>query len=200
MAVTYTVASFNISNTIGVDVTNTFPVYGIPGSAASGTALSYPEFNNPTFAVGTHVLGGGNSEYVLAMVGTAGSISRYDLVCIDNTMTATQASSTSASVATMLGWLQGYITGSGSTAGVSQSLGSGTVYFAWIALRGDQLKGNTNAAVAASNTTWYIGTAPGTIGTASASGAQILGIGNVASVTAATVMSFIATFPRLNSF
>jgi len=192
MAISYPVATFNISNTLGVDVTDTYPSYSLPGSAATGTALFYPEYNNPTFAVGTHILGGSNTEYVLCLVGTAGSINQYDMVNINSVMTAIQMSSTQATAPGQIGFLQ--------AAGVAGSLASTSVNFAWIAIRGDTLTVNTGAAVTGGATALYAGTTPGTLGTASASTLLLAGVGNPNSVSAATTMAIIATFPRNSSF
>lgn len=186
-----TAASFNISNIIGVDVTNAFPVYAIPGSSATQTNLYYPETNNPPFAIGTHVFGGGNSEYVLCVVGTTGSINQYDAVTIDQNYNVAQTTSAAAA---------GGLVGFNQNAAIAASQVSVTVNFCWIALRGDQLNVNTNAAVTInSGANLYLGTAPGTIGTASASTVLIGGINNAASVTAATTMAIIAGYPRLTT-
>jgi hypothetical protein len=184
--------NFNITPIIGVDISNTYPVYAVPGSSATQTNLYYPENSNPQFALGTHVFGTNESEYVLCVVATSGSINQYDLVTIDQNYNVAQTTSATGTTA-MLGFNQG--------GGYAASQSSVTVNFCWIALRGDQLNVNSNAAVTVnSGAILYIGTAPGTIGTASASTVLLVGVNNPASVTAATTMAVIAQWPRVSGF
>ncbi len=178
--------NFNITPIIGVDITNTYPVYAIPGSSATQTNLYYPETSNPPFALGTHIFGTNNSEYVLCVVGTAGSINQYDAVMIDGNYNVQQTTSALAANGMMVGFNQ--------NAGIAASQASVTVNFCWIALRGDTLNVNTNTIVGA-GATLYIATAPGTLTSASASTILMRGVWNPASVTAATVMAVIAQFP-----
>lgn len=179
---------FNITPIIGVDIGNNYPVYAIPGSSATQTNLYYPETSNPPFALGTHILGTENSEYVLCVVGTAGSINQYDLVMFDANYNVQQSSSAIATNGMMIGFNQ--------NAGIAASQSSVTVNFCWIATRGNTLNVNTNGATGI-GTQFYVASTPGTIGSAStASGAMLIrGLSATASVTAATVMAVIAAFP-----
>lgn len=177
---------FNISNIIGVDVSDKYPVYAIPGSSATQTNLYYPETNQPPFSLGTHVLGTLNTEFVLCVVGTTGSINQYDMVMFDNNYNVQQSSSALATNGMAIGFNQ--------NPGIAASQASVTVNFCWIALRGDTINVNTNAAVSI-NQDMYVGTAPGTIGTASASTVLVRGVGATASVTAATTMAMMAGYP-----
>ena len=119
------------------------------------------------------------------MVGTAGSINAFDMVTIDSNYNVVQTASTTTTTSLL---------GVNGSTGYAASQTSVNVNFCWIATRGDLLTVNTNAATNASaGATLYLGTAPGTIGTASAGTALILfGINNTASVTAATTMAVIA--------
>lgn len=179
---------FNISNIIGVDVSDKYPVYAIPGSSATQTNLYYPETNQPPFSLGTHVKGTLNTEFVMCVVGTAGSINQYDVVAIDSNYNVQQASS-----AIGLPSVGAFMVGFNQGPGLAGSQASVTVNFCWIAIRGDTLNVNTNAAVTAlSGQNLYVGTAPGTIGTASASTLLVAMLNNAASVTAATTMAVIS--------
>lgn len=194
---------FNITPTIGVDVTNAYPVYAVPGSSATQTNLYYPENSNPNFALGTHIMGGNNTEFVLCVVATTGSINQYDLVAIDQNFNITQSyiASATAGNTVMYGVNLNNTPGTGaSVAGIAASSSSVTVNFCWIALRGDQLTVNTGAAVAINNgQVMYLGTVPGTIGEATASAILLSGVQNAASVTAATTMAIIAVGPITNN-
>jgi hypothetical protein len=180
-------AQFNTTNTIGVDITATFPHYQTPSSSASSTQLFYPETQNPEFAPGQIVLAGGGATYIFSQVGSVGSINTGDfvafLVSIASTFTVQQITSTLAALGPRVGIYQGSTIGYGNFGTVSASLpatSSTLVQWCWIALKGSNLFGNIVSTTAV-NVPLFVSSIAGFLSSASTSTFQVANVTNTAS-------------------
>ena len=203
-------ATYNTTNTLGIDVSSTN--YISPSSSATQSQLYYPENQNTQFAPGQIVLAGGADEYIFCQVSSVGSINQYDFVAflgsIGTTFTVKQLTTVEANLGCRIGVAQ-------TAFNVTNSV---TVQWCWIATRGSNLKGNFLASSAANlgggvgsiiAGNLFISTVPGMLSSASAGVFTLSGITNTASTGAgATVGSVgsvanapvVMTWPRAEIF
>lgn len=203
-------ATYNTTNTLGIDVSSTN--YTSPSSAASQSQLYYPENQNTQFAPGQIILAGGADEYVFCQVSSVGSINQYDFVAflgsIASTYTVKQLTTVEANLGCRVGVTQ-------TAQNVTTSV---TVQWCWIATRGSNLKGNFLASSAANlgggvgsilAGTLFVSTVPGMLSSVSAGNFPLSGITNTASTGAGTTVGsvgsvanapIVMTFPRVEIF
>lgn len=162
-------ATFNTTNTLGIDVTETFQV---PSSTAVQSAIAYPQsdYANPKFSPGQIVMAGNGATYTWAQVTSVGSINKGDFV----------AFVTSAASVWVVAQLTSTLAATGPRIGISQNAQPVTTstftQFCWILTSGDG-----------------IGNLIGSIGSAASAGLPLFVSSVAGCVTSASTSTYLVT-------
>lgn len=135
-----------------------------------------------TFAVGTHVLAGDNSEWVYVQDSGSG-IAQYDWVGFSEDFSAGALTTAMADDGYFIGAAQNAIT---------------ATYYGWVCTKGSNVSANVSASCPVDQLLLYTGATAGVLYTAATGGSKVIGVTNTVSAgTAVTAVEFIiATNPH----